>query len=115
MGWTHHVGSVRALLWSPIQRLQGDCEKANHLLSSIFNIVAYTVILHWATVVAGEDAGPDSFFRSVQTLVMIFYVDDRFLASPRLARIQEALGILTGLFYRVVLRTNVDKRFIITC
>ena len=89
--------------------------QGNLLFPTIFNIVAYTVILHWATVVAGEDAGPDSFFRSVQTLVMIFYVDDRFLASPRLARIQEALGVLTGLFYRVVLRTNVDKRFIITC
>ena len=76
--------------------------QGNPLSATIFNSVAYTVILHWETVVVGEEAGPDGFVRSVQTLVMIFYVDDGFLASPRLARLQEALGVLTGLFYRVV-------------
>ena len=58
---------------------------------------------------AEEESGPEGFGREVQTLAALFYVDHRLLASPWPARFQEALDVLTSLFKRVGLRTNVEK------
>ena len=40
---------------------------------------------------------------------MIFYVYDGLLASPQLARLLEALSVLTGIFDRFRLRINFNK------
>ena len=42
-------------------------------------------------------------------------MDYRLLASPRLARIQEALDALAGIFYQVRLRINFNKMVGMLC
>ena len=66
-------------------------------------------------MVGGEEEGSERFRRVVQIQAVIFYADYGILASPWPARIQEALEVLTGLFYRVGLRMNVNKMVDITC
>ena len=67
------------------------------------------MIHQWVVLVAGEEAGPEGFGRAVQWLEAFFYADDGILASPRSARLQATLDVLTGLFDRVGLQTNVKK------
>ena len=55
------------------------------------------------------------FGRALQKLATLFYVDDRLLASQRLARLQEALDVLEGIFGIVVLRTNMDNTVGMVC
>ena len=43
---------------------------------------------------------------------MIFYADDRFVASPKSARLKGVFDALAGLFDRVGLRTNKGKTVI---
>ena len=45
----------------------------------------------------------------MQTLVTLFYTDDRILASPLTDNIQGPLDVLMGLFDKVGLRKNVNK------
>ena len=68
-----------------------------------------TVIRHWVTMVAGDEAGLDGFERAIQYLAALFYADDGFLPLPRPAWLQAALDVLTGLFFRVALHTNGEK------
>ena len=82
---------------------------------TILNMVVDVVIRHWEMVVAGEDAVPEGFCREVQKLASLFYVDESLLASPHPDRLQEALNILPGLFYRIVLLTNMDKTVGMVC
>ena len=46
---------------------------------------------------------------------MFFYANNDLLASPRPARIQAALYVFMGLFDRVVLHTNVNKKVGMVC
>ena len=66
-------------------------------------------------LVAGEEARTEGFGRAVQTLAMIFCGCNRLLDSQHMSRLQEALGVLTGLFGRVVLRKNVDNMVGMVC
>ena len=52
---------------------------------------------------------------AIQTLSAIFYMYVGLLASPCMARLQEALNFLTGLFDRVRLSKNVNKMFSMLC
>ena len=67
------------------------------------------MIRHCITVVSGEYVGPYVFLRSVQSLVAIFYEDNRILASPLPSCVQEALEFLIEIFGRVGLHTNMNK------
>ena len=82
---------------------------------TILNMVVDVVIRHWEMVVAGEDAVPEGFCREVQKLASLFYADDSLRASLHPDRLQEALNILTGLFYRVVLLTKMNKKVGMVC
>ena len=64
---------------------------------------------HWVTMVAGEEAEPDEFVRAVQRLLALLYAYNGILIPPWQEWIQEALGVLTGLFNWVVLSTNMEK------
>ena len=57
-----------------------------------------------------EDVGTDGFDRAIKKLATLFYEYDGLFASPRPAMLQEALDVLTGIFYRVGLRKNVNNR-----
>ena len=72
-------------------------------------MVVDALICHWFTLVEGEEVGPDDFGRAVQWLVAFFYAEDVHLALPGPSHIQAALYVLTVLFIRLVLHTNVDK------
>ena len=73
------------------------------------------VISHWVTLVAGDDAVPDGFEQAVQWLVALFYSDDSLLASPRPARTQAVMYVLTGMLDRMGLQTNVNKTVGMRC
>ena len=72
-------------------------------------MVVESVIRHWVTLVAWEGEGPDGFGRYIQWLEALFQSNDILLALPRPDLIQAALDVLTGLFVRVILQTNVKK------
>ena len=67
------------------------------------------------TLVAGEDSDPDGLGRAVQWLAALFYTDDGLLASLKLDCLQEALDVLTILFDRVGIQTNVKKTVGMVC
>ena len=73
------------------------------------------VILHWVMLVTGEDAELCGFGRAVQWPVELFYVDCGHLVLPRTSWIQAKLNVLDGLFDRVVLQTNVEKKRLGIC
>ena len=78
-------------------------------------MVLEVAIHHWGTVVAGEDTGTEGFGRLVQKLADLLYLDDCLLTSLVLVGLQEALGVLMGLFERFGLHTNMDKMVGIPC
>ena len=82
---------------------------------SMFNIVVDAVIWHWVTLVYGEEDVPYDFRQAVQCLAVLFYVDDRLLDSPRPARLQAALDVLTGLFDTVGYCNNANKTVGVVC
>ena len=63
----------------------------------------------------GEDSGLEVFRRAEHMLVAIFYLDEGIPASPCLARVQEVLDLLTGLFDQAGLRTNFNNMVGINC
>ena len=58
-----------------------------------------------------EEVEPDGSRGAVQWLVAFFNDEEVLLAFPSPARLQADLDILSGLFNRVGLWTNVKKRF----
>ena len=63
----------------------------------------------------GDEAGPDGFRWAVHWLAVFFYANYGILASPRTALLQADLGILMGLFDRVVLQKNINKTVGMVC
>ena len=78
------------------------------LSPTIFNVVIDSVIQQWVTVVGVPQEGyrQEVLGTSIHTISSLFYVDDRLVASPEIARLQELFDALTGLFDQVGLRTN---------
>ena len=56
-----------------------------------------------------NDVGTEGFLWAMQKLVTLFYKVNGLIASPRPDRFQEDLDVISGTFYLVGLRTNVDK------
>ena len=96
-------------------KIHRGVNKGDPLPPTIFNMVVDSVICHWFTLVAGEEAGPDGFRRAVKWTAASFYADDGLLTSPRPARLQAALDVLMGLFNRVGLQTNLNKTVGMVC
>ena len=99
---------------TPLKGHQGVTQ-ADTLSLTIFNMVVDVIIHQWVTLVAGEEAVPEIFERSVQWLAAFFYADDRLLILTIPSRLQAALDVLMGLFDRVGLHTNVDKMVGMVC
>ena len=108
------VAQVGRYYGAPIKGSRGFT-KGDPISPTIFNMVVCALICHWVIVSAGEELGPEGFVRALQTLDALFYADDRILASPRLARIQEALDLLMRLFDLVRLRMNVGNTAGMNC
>ena len=95
--------------YSTLFKGQLEVAQEDPLSPTIFFMVVDAVIRHWVTLVEGEEAVPDVFEQVVQCLEALFYTKNVLLALSRPARIQTALGVLTGFFEKVVLHTNVNK------
>ena len=68
-----------------------------------------------AVMEGAEDPGTEGFVQDIQRLAKYFYADDGFLASTRATRLQRVFNVLTELFDRVGLRTNVGKTVSMAC
>ena len=66
----------------------------------IFNVVVYSVILQWVTVVAAIEVGAEFLDVSVKDLAEFFYAGDVIIVYTQLDRLQKAFGVLTDLFRR---------------
>ena len=75
----------------------------------------YAVLRNWVSVVAEaeaeaeEESGTEGFGREVHRMMEYFYANDGLLASTRSERLQLEFHVLTDIFDRVGLRTNVGK------
>ena len=85
------------------------------LSTTIFNMLVDAVIRHWVALMSGYEAGPGGFGWSIQWMAEFFYTDGNLLASPRPACIQVVMDVLTVLFDRVCLQTNVENTFGVVC
>ena len=85
------------------------------LYTTILNTVVDAVILHWVNLVSGEEVVMDGFGRAIQWLAKLFYSDDGHLKFTRLVRLKEALYVLTGMFDRVGIQTNVKNTVGMVC
>ena len=67
------------------------------------------------TVAALAEAGAEVLGETIQELEDFFYAEDGLVAPPRTERLQRALNVLTHLFYRSGLHTNVRKTMSMAC
>ena len=71
------------------------------------------VLRHWISMVTATEGVADpvteGFGQYIQWMGAYFYSDDGLLASMRETQLQQAFNILTEMFVRVGLRTNVGN------
>ena len=96
--------------------------KGNHrvmqgypLSPTIFNVFVEAVIRHWVTVVLLTEAVTGGLGLKMIDLAAYFFADDRIVALNQPEMIQMAVGVLAGLFGRVVLRTNITNTVCMVC
>ena len=80
-------------------------------------MVVDTVLRHRISVVveAEGEAVPEGFGWDVQHMAAYLYVDDGLLASKWVAKIYRVYNVLTEIFDRFGLRTNVSKTVSMAC
>ena len=81
----------------------------------LFNMVVDSIIQHWVTVVAEKKSGTEVLGLLIQDLTEHFYANNSLVVSTQPNMLQQAFGVLVGLFYRVGLRPNTRKRESISC
>ena len=85
------------------------------LSPKIFNTVVNTVIRHWVALVASTKDGTEVLGLSIQDLVAYLYADDGLVTSTQTERLQRVFNVLTNLFDRVGLRTNMINMVSMAC
>ena len=82
---------------------------------TIFNVVVYAVVHHWVTgvIVDAEERG--ELGKEGRHQAALFYADSGMVASSDPRWLQGAFNTLVGLFYKVVLQTNVVKTVGMVC
>ena len=75
----------------------------------IFNVVVYSVILHWVTVVAAIKVDAELLDVLVKDFAEYFYAGDGIIVYSQLDRLKKAFGVLTNLFGRFGLWVNKRK------
>ena len=81
----------------------------------LFNIVVDAVVREWLRQALGEEAAKNGVAEMARTFIVLFYVDDGYIASRDPVFLQTCLDILVGIFERVGLFTNVKKTKAMTC
>ena len=74
-----------------------------------------SIIYHWVMLIAATEEGIEGLGLLILYLTEYFYVDNGIVTSNQLERLQQVFNILTGLFNRVVLRTNMWNSVIRAC
>jgi hypothetical protein len=82
---------------------------------TIFNIVVDAIIRHWLNLILDDGSEVIGFCQTVREQLVLFYADDRLLASRNQLWLQMALSCLCELFERVGLRMNMKKMKTMTC
>ena len=85
------------------------------LSPTISNVVVDAVVRHWVTVVAPTKAGEEGLGETVQELTAYFYAGDGLITSPQLEMLQSLFDVITDLFNRVGLCTNLHKTVSMEC
>ena len=88
------------------------------LSPKLFNIMVDAIVREWLRVLFEDEdlSFPKIEIEGVVKLfTALFYADDGYIASTDDELLQRSMDILTGLFDRVGLRTNVGKTKVMTC
>ena len=110
--WSLMVEKSGGYFGPPFQ-VYGGLTQGYLLSHTVFNVVVYTMIRNWVTVVAPTEAGADGLGETIQELEVFSCADCRLVASPQLERLHRVFDILTDLFGWLGLRTNIRKMLII--
>ena len=73
------------------------------------------VVREWLRQALEEEAAKNGVAEMARTFIVLFYVDDGYIASRDPVFLQTCLDILVGIFERVGLFTNVKKTKAMTC
>ena len=99
------VERVRGYYGPPFEVYHGVTQ-GDSLSTTFFNMVMDAVIRHWVTVVAKTEACTEGLGLSIWDLALYLYADNGLITSTQPDRLQWAFDIISGLFDRVGLRTN---------
>ncbi len=80
----------------------------------MFNVCVDAVIREWLRWTLGEEAAQGRFEEASREIVA-FFVDDGLVGSRDPVWLQSALQVLVILFESIGLRTNSDKKIVMTC
>ena len=83
--------------------------KGDIISPTLFNIMVDAVVRYWLSQVVGEGSKTTGLGQTVTKKLTIFYVDDGLVAAHDHEWLQHATNVLSGLFERVGLRTNINK------
>ena len=83
--------------------------------STIFNVVMYSIIRHWVTVMTPAEAGTGGLGLTIIDLAAYLYDDDGLVVSTQPERLHRALDVLAGLFDHVSLRKNMANMVVMVC
>ena len=78
-------------------------------------MVVDAVVQHWIDGIVDEAEGKGETGREGRHQFAVFYADDGMVVSLEPAWIQGAFSALVAIFYRVGLRTNVNKTVSMAC
>ena len=78
-------------------------------------MVVEAIIHHWLMVVAPTKEGMEVLGMSIWDLLEYLYSYNGLVALTKPERIQKAFDVLTGIFERVVLRTNTHRTVSTAC
>ena len=85
------------------------------LSPTIFNVVMYSIIRHWVTVMTPAEAGTGGLGLTIIDLAAYLYDDDGLVASTQPERLHRSFDVLAGLFDHVSLRKNMANTVVMVC
>lgn len=103
--------------YGPVFKAGRGVTQGGPLSPKLFNVMVDAVVREWLRIVLGDEyTMPEMEIDGVARLfTALFYADDGYIASSDEETLQRSVDVLTGLFDRVGLKTNVDKTKVMTC
>ena len=101
--------------YCPLFKVYRGVTQGYPLSPTVCNVVMDSIIRKWVTVVSPAKSGKEGLGETVQELVAHFYAGDGLIASPQTERLHRSFVVLTYLFKRVILHTNVHNMVSMAC